>query len=404
MIRYTPTQTISVDAAASDGAASRTISGIAVEFNVVATVNDGQQVLFKPGSLPVDGRNPKLYLQHDPMKIIGQVTERLSTDEAMLFTAKISATDLGNESLVLMSDGTLSEVSVGVDVQKFSYDKNGVMVIEQASFNELSVVSQPAFSGAVITDVAASIPQTEPEIELNKDIPTQEKPIMEESAVVEASATVEKLWAKPRQEFKMPTAAQYLSAYVNNSTKFAEYREGIKAAAREHFRKFHCPMEQAPSAQLFAGVGGKRRLEIGDWGFQRSISLALHQQLHFLGFSDALVFVGLALEAAQFKGDEAVGEGFHFGGGGFGFGVQAVLGFDLGVVVGRQVFEGTAFGGGFVHVAEQVGGGKGDLPSAGAEAEVLDLLDGTDAKEGITALERVVEKSEWSVFHHRNEP
>jgi len=231
MIRYTPTQTISVDAAASDGAASRTISGIAVEFNVVATVNDGQQVMFKPGSLPVDGRNPKLYLQHDPMKIIGQVTERLSTDEALLFTAKISATELGNESLVLMSDGTLSEVSVGVDVQKFSYDKNGVMVIEQASFNELSVVSQPAFSGAVITDVAASIPQTEPEIELNKDIPNQEKTIMEESPVVEAAATVEKLWAQPKKEFKIPTAAQYLSAYVNNPIKFAEYREGIKAAA-----------------------------------------------------------------------------------------------------------------------------------------------------------------------------
>jgi HK97 family phage prohead protease len=231
VIRYTPTQTISVDAAASDGAASRTISGIAVEFDVVATVNDGQQVMFKPGSLPVDGRNPKLYLQHDPMKIIGQVTERLSTNEAMLFTAKISATDLGNESLVLISDGTLSEVSVGVDVQKFSYDKNGVMVIEQATFNELSVVSQPAFSGAVITDVAASIHETQPEIrqDVSTDEPKEET--MEESPVVEASATVEKLWAKPRQEFKVPTAAQYLSAYVNNPIKFAEYREGIKAAA-----------------------------------------------------------------------------------------------------------------------------------------------------------------------------
>jgi hypothetical protein len=39
------------------------------------------------------------------------------------------------------------------------------MVIESASFNELSVVSQPAFASSVITDVAASIPQTEPEIE-----------------------------------------------------------------------------------------------------------------------------------------------------------------------------------------------------------------------------------------------
>jgi hypothetical protein len=35
--------------------------------------------------------------------------------------------------------------------------------------------SEGAFSGAVITEVAASIPQTEPELELNKVIPTQEK-------------------------------------------------------------------------------------------------------------------------------------------------------------------------------------------------------------------------------------
>ena len=54
---------------------------------------------------------------------------------------------------------------------------------------------------------------------------------MEESPVVEAASTVEKLWAKPRHEFKVPTAAQYLSAYVNNPIKFAEYREGIKASA-----------------------------------------------------------------------------------------------------------------------------------------------------------------------------
>ena len=108
-------------------------------------------------------------------------------------------------------------------------------------------------------------------------------------------------------------------------------------------------------------------------------------------------FIFVAIEAAQFKGDEAVSDGFHFGGSGFGFGVQAVLGFDLGVVVGGQVFEGAAFGGGFVHVAEQVGGGKGDLPVAGAEAEVLDLLDGTDAEQGIAALERVVEEGEGVV-------
>jgi hypothetical protein len=51
------------------------------------------------------------------------VTERIDTGEALMFTASISATNLGNEALTLMSDGTLSEVSVGVNVEKFSFDK-----------------------------------------------------------------------------------------------------------------------------------------------------------------------------------------------------------------------------------------------------------------------------------------
>ena len=84
--------------------------------------------------------------------------------------------------------------------------------------------------------------------------------------------------------------------------------------------------------------------------------------------------------------------------------MQAVLGFDLGVVVGGQIFEGTALGGGFVHIAEKIGGGKGELPVAGAEAEVLDLMDRTDAEQGIAALERVVEEAEWTPLHHRNQP
>ena len=232
MIRYTPTQTISVDAAAPDGAARRTISGVAVEYNVVATVNDGQQVMFKPGSLPVDGRKPKLYMQHDPVKIIGQVQERISDDQFMLFSATISATAEGNTALILLSDGTLNEVSVGVDVQKFSYDKNGVMVIEKALFNELSIVSQPAFSGAIITEVAASIPETEPEVEQDISIDETKGIIMEtETPVIEAQAQVEKLWAKPKQTFAMPTAAQYISAFIAGGSKFSEMRDGIKAAA-----------------------------------------------------------------------------------------------------------------------------------------------------------------------------
>jgi HK97 family phage prohead protease len=224
---------ITVDAAAAGEAPRRSISGVAVEWNQIAVVSSGEKVMFMPGSLPVDGRRPKLYLQHSADKIIGQVTERVDTGEALMFTASISQTELGNEALTLMSDGTLSEVSVGVNVEKFSFDKQGVMVIESASFNELSVVSQPAFASSVITDVAASIPQTEPEIELNNKQDETEEIIMttETTPVVEAAAAVEKLWATPKREFRMPSAAEYIVAACQGGETFARMIEGIRASA-----------------------------------------------------------------------------------------------------------------------------------------------------------------------------
>jgi len=172
-------------------------------------------------------------MQHDPNQIIGQVTERVDTGEALMFTASISATDLGNTALTLMSDGTLSEVSVGVNVEKFSFDKQGVMVIESASFNELSVVSQPAFASSVITDVAASIPQTEPEISNNDQQVTEKESPMETeiTPVVEAAAAVEKLWATPKREFRMPSAAEYIVAACQGGESFSRMLDGIKASA-----------------------------------------------------------------------------------------------------------------------------------------------------------------------------
>jgi len=233
MIRFSPSHLITVDAAAAGEAPRRSISGVAVEWNQIAVVSSGEKVMFMPGSLPVDGRRPKLYMQHDPNQIIGQVTERVDTGEALMFSASISATDLGNTALTLMSDGTLSEVSVGVNVEKFSFDKQGVMVIESASFNELSVVSQPAFASSVITDVAASIPQTEPEIELNNKQDETEEIIMttETTPVVEAAAAVEKLWATPKREFRMPSAAEYIVAACQGGETFARMTEGIRASA-----------------------------------------------------------------------------------------------------------------------------------------------------------------------------
>jgi len=233
MIRLTPSQ-ITVDAAAVEGLPSRSISGVAVTYNETATVVDGTKVRFEQGSLPTTGRDPKLYMQHDSNQIVGKVVDRVDTPEGMMFTAKISATRLGDEALTLANDGVIDAVSVGVNPTKFRYDDDGTMIIESAVWSELSLVSEGAFSGAVITQVAASIPQTEPQIELNETIPTQEKPMSDqiETPVVEAAqSTVDKLWAKPAREFAMPTPGEYLAAMHIGGDTLVNVQQAAKAAA-----------------------------------------------------------------------------------------------------------------------------------------------------------------------------
>ena len=231
MIRLT-SESFTIDAAQGE-TGRRTISGIAVRYNTPARVSDGSMVAFAPGSLPVDGRAPTLQMYHDSSKVIGTVTDRLETPEGMLFVAKISNTNLGDEALVLASDGALPEVSVGVEPLKFSYDKEGVMIVTEASWSELSLVARGAFD-APIQQVAASTPEEE-EVTTIQEAPQQETETMNETveapAVIEASKATQAIFATAKREFQMPTAAEYISAFVTNADKFAEMRVGIEAAA-----------------------------------------------------------------------------------------------------------------------------------------------------------------------------
>jgi len=244
MIRLTPSQ-ITVDAAAAEGLPSRSISGVAVTYDETATVNDGTKVRFLQGSLPVTGRDPKLFMQHDSNQIVGKVVERVDTPQGMMFTAKISATRLGDEYMTLMVDGVIDAVSVGVTPTKFSYDEEGVMIVEAANWQELSLVSEGAFSGAIITDVAASAPDEVaegiPETELTNAIQSEQDEQKDkdmtdkiETPVVEAAqSTVDKLWAQPAREFKMPTPGEYMAAMAIGGDTFAKVNLAYKDAVRK---------------------------------------------------------------------------------------------------------------------------------------------------------------------------
>jgi len=229
-------QAVSIDAAAGE-TGRREISGIAVPYDVPAVVADGTSVIFKAGSLPVDGKNPRLYMNHDSTNAIGIVTDRVDTPEGMLFTAKISKTQAGDEALILAMDGVLDSVSVGVNPTKFTTASDGTITVTAADWLELSMVPVPAFAGAVITDIAASIHQ-EPE---NNDIDlSTEEPLEEEvtemsepvAPAVEATIPTAPLFAQAKRQFVMPTAAEYLAAMHAGGDTFHNVNAAYKEAVR----------------------------------------------------------------------------------------------------------------------------------------------------------------------------
>jgi HK97 family phage prohead protease len=226
------TAQVTIDAAAADGTPRRTISGIAVPYGQVATVNDGQKIRIEAGALPVDGKAPKLFLYHDASQPIGTVIARVDTDEGMLFQAKIAKTALGDEALQLATEGVLDSVSVGINPKKFSWDGD-VMVVKKADWMELSMVPIPAFAGATITEIAASadIHQNEEQIRNTQEEPQESETPMEQQApaVIEAS-NVQTVFAQPRS-YRLPSPAEYIAAFVRGGHDFAQMNANIKAAA-----------------------------------------------------------------------------------------------------------------------------------------------------------------------------
>lgn len=236
MIRFTPTS-FTVEAAAGDKP-KRTIYGLAAPYNVAARTSTGVEVLFMPGSLPVDGPAPKLYQYHDSTKPIGILTERVETPDGVMFAARISQTVAGDEALTLAKDGVLDSVSVGATPTEWEM-VGDVMHVTAATWSELSMVSQGAFDSAKIHQIAAqsdihsqeAVPDAGDEEQELPETPAQEIQPMDETPVVEASTATQPIWASAKPAFSLPRPAEYISAMHAGGHVFAEMNARIKAAA-----------------------------------------------------------------------------------------------------------------------------------------------------------------------------
>jgi HK97 family phage prohead protease len=223
---------VTLDAAAGEDS-PRTITGVAVPWDTPAVVSGGQKVQFARGAFDVNQKAPKLLEGHDMNQLRGVVTELVEAEEGLLFSAKFAKTRASDEAIELIKAGAYDSVSIGAIPTKFKY-KGDTMMVSAAEILEISLVSHPAFTDAMITEIAASQPEEEDVVEPQPlDIP-EEETMSEVTPTVEASAEIvptAPIFAQAKREAKLPTAAEYISAAINGGDQWLEMSAALRAAA-----------------------------------------------------------------------------------------------------------------------------------------------------------------------------
>jgi hypothetical protein len=211
------------------------IAGIAVPWDVVATVSGGQRVKFLRGAFDLNQKPAKLLENHDMSQLRGVVTSISDSDAGLEFEATLAQTRASADVVALLQAGAYDSVSVGANPVSFKFDKAGVMIVSKAQMIELSLVAVPAFSEAVITEIAASADPEESEIEEETlDTPEEENvsdQIKAESAESVTTPTSPILYAQAKQEFKLPSAGEWISAQMQGGAIAAEFNARLRAAA-----------------------------------------------------------------------------------------------------------------------------------------------------------------------------
>lgn len=144
----------------SDG---RTIYGLIVPFDQVATVNDGRgayQEVFRRGSfaktIQENGSRVKLMANHDQRRFpLGRATMLREDAAGVVGEFRTSKTRDADEALELVRDGALDSFSVGFRPVKHRKNLDGVVERQEVGLREVSLVAFPAYAGALVAGVRA---------------------------------------------------------------------------------------------------------------------------------------------------------------------------------------------------------------------------------------------------------
>jgi len=228
-------QVITFSADLTADSASRTVSGKIVPLNVEAGSTNMGKVIFASGSINIeDPKAIKLLSQHDAKKPLGRMVSFSESENSINAVFSISRSQRGTEALILAEEGLQSGLSIGAEVLK-SKIKDGVTYVSAARLVEVSLVTEPAFKSAQVTDIAAeesdaeeSTQPTESETAVEQTTPAVEATPVEAPAVEAARPTVSAAYfTKPRIEV---TAAKYAENTIRAALGDDQARQYLRAA------------------------------------------------------------------------------------------------------------------------------------------------------------------------------
>jgi HK97 family phage prohead protease len=229
-------QVITFSADLTADSANRTVSGKIVPLNVEAGSTNMGKVIFASGSIAIeDPKSIKLLSQHDNKKPLGRMVSFSESENSIDAVFSVSRSQRGTEALILAEEGLQSGLSIGAEVPK-SKIKDGVTYVSAARLVEVSLVTEPAFKSAQVTDIAAeesaveeSTQPTESETAtVEETTPAVEATPVEAPAVEAARPTVSAAYyTKPRIEV---TAAKYAENTIRAALGDDNARQYLRAA------------------------------------------------------------------------------------------------------------------------------------------------------------------------------
>jgi HK97 family phage prohead protease len=149
---FAPELEIRSSAKGGDG---RTIEGICVPYRQRQRIDASLVEMFAPGAFAHQLRAAnRVYFARDHLALGGVLigkTVELRDDAAGLWGSwRVSKTPVGDETLTLVADGVLDELSVGFRARKDRRDPDGTVVREKADLVEVAVVLEGAYGRSAL--------------------------------------------------------------------------------------------------------------------------------------------------------------------------------------------------------------------------------------------------------------